>query len=178
MKRWLRRLLISVLLVFPVIFVALSYLEDLAETGSEGPGGIIASMLNLPQLAINLATAGGYAGIFSLMLLEAAAFPVPSEIILPLAGYLVSRWSIAVLAGCCVQHSGCHHRLIHRLLSRLETWWPLSKRTGKVTLHRCKAPEENPRLVREVWACYGCIIPVGPRGASFDFVSSRRIQDE
>jgi membrane protein DedA with SNARE-associated domain len=34
---------------------------------------------------------GGYAGIFSLMLLEAAAFPVPSEIILPLAGYLVSR---------------------------------------------------------------------------------------
>lgn len=94
MKRWLRRLLISVLLVFPVIFVALSYLEDLAETGSEGPGGIIASMLNLPQLAINLATEGGYAGIFSLMLLEAAAFPVPSEIILPLAGYLVSRGAL------------------------------------------------------------------------------------
>ena len=95
MKRWVRKLLITALLVLPVIFIALSYLEDLAETGAEGPvGGIISSMLNLPQLAINLATAGGYAGIFSLMLLEAAAFPVPSEIILPLAGYLVSRGAL------------------------------------------------------------------------------------
>src|SRR5208337_5194476 len=92
MRRWLRKLLMTALLVFPVIFIALDYLEDLTETGSEGPvGGIISSMLNLPQLVINLVTAGGYAGIFSLMLLEAAAFPVPSEIIIPLAGYLVSR---------------------------------------------------------------------------------------
>jgi membrane protein DedA with SNARE-associated domain len=95
MRRPLRKLLISALLVVPVIFIALSYLEDLAETGAEGPvGGIISSMLNLPQLVIDLATAGGYAGIFSLMLLEAAAFPVPSEIILPLAGYLVSRGAL------------------------------------------------------------------------------------
>ena len=92
MRRWVRNLLITILLVFPVIVIALSYLEDLAETGAEGPvEGIISSALNLPQFVINLATAGGYAGIFSLMLLEAAAFPIPSEIILPLAGYLVSR---------------------------------------------------------------------------------------
>lgn len=95
MKRWVRKFLITALLVFPVIFIALSYLEDLAETGAEGPvGGIISSVSNLPQLVINLASAGGYAGIFSLMLLEAAAFPVPSEIILPLAGYLVSRGAL------------------------------------------------------------------------------------
>lgn len=73
----------------------LVYLEDLTETGAEGPvGGIILSLLNLPQLVINLATVGGYAGIFALMLLEAAAFPIPSEIILPLAGYLVSRGAL------------------------------------------------------------------------------------
>jgi len=95
MRRWLRKSLITALLVFPVLFVALSYLEDLAETGSEGPvGGIISSMLNLPQLVISVATAGGYAGIFALMLLEAAALPIPSEIILPLAGYLVSRGAL------------------------------------------------------------------------------------
>jgi len=92
MRRWVRNLLIVVLLAFPFVFIALDYLEDLTETGSEGPlEGIISSMLNLPHLVINLATAGGYGGIFALMLLEAAAFPVPSEIILPLAGYLVSR---------------------------------------------------------------------------------------
>jgi|GEM_PF-96513 membrane protein DedA with SNARE-associated domain len=92
MKRWIRNLLIIALLAFPFAFIALDYLEDLTETGSGSPvEEIISSMLNLPQLVINLATVGGYTGIFALMLLEAAAFPVPSEIILPLAGYLVSR---------------------------------------------------------------------------------------
>jgi len=95
MKRWARKLLITLLLMFPVVFTALSYLEDLAESGAEGPaGGIIALMSNLPRIVIDLATAGGYAGIFALMLLEAAAFPVPSEVILPLAGYLVSQGTL------------------------------------------------------------------------------------
>ncbi|MGA8903448.1 MAG: DedA family protein [Candidatus Bathyarchaeia archaeon] len=95
MKRWTRKLLITLLLMFPVVFTVLSYLEDLAESGAEGPaGGIIALMSNLPRIVINLATAGGYAGIFALMLLEAAAFPVPSEVILPLAGYLVSQGTL------------------------------------------------------------------------------------
>ncbi|MGD0177375.1 MAG: DedA family protein [Candidatus Bathyarchaeia archaeon] len=95
MKRWARKLLITLLLMFPVVFTVLSYLEDLAESGAEGPaGGIIALMSNLPRIVIDLATAGGYAGIFALMLLEAAAFPVPSEVILPLAGYLVSQGTL------------------------------------------------------------------------------------
>ncbi len=95
MKRWARKFLITLLLMFPVVFTVLSYLEDLAESGAEGPaGGIIALMSNLPRIVIDLATAGGYAGIFALMLLEAAAFPVPSEIILPLAGYLVSQGTL------------------------------------------------------------------------------------
>jgi len=179
MRRWIRKLLISALLVFPVIFIALTYLEDLTETGSEGPvGGIISSMLNLPQLVINLATAGGYAGIFSLMLLEAAAFPVPSEIILPLAGYLVSRgtlqfWLVvaystaAAIIGSFIDYflgwklgspflSG-HARLPYidaRHLQRTRVWF---ERYGPIA---------------------GCIIAVGPRGASLDFVSSRRIQNE
>jgi membrane protein DedA with SNARE-associated domain len=95
MRHSLRNLLIICLAVFPIAFIAVSYIEDLTETGSEGPiGGMIASMLNLPQFVINLAATGGYAGIFALMLLEAAAFPLPSEIILPLAGYLVSQGTL------------------------------------------------------------------------------------
>ncbi len=84
-----RRLLISILLLFPVVIVSLSYLEDVAEAG--GAGGIISLISNLPRSVIGTATAAGYAGIFVLMLLEAAALPIPSEIILPLAGYLVSQ---------------------------------------------------------------------------------------
>jgi len=43
----------------------------------------------LPRLVINFAAESGYLGVFVLMLLEAAALPIPSEIVLPFAGYLV-----------------------------------------------------------------------------------------
>lgn len=103
MKRWTRKVLITILLVFPAAFILVSYLEDLAETGAEGSAGIIPLLSNVPRVVVNLATAGGYAGIFSLMLLEAAALPIPSEIILPLAGYLVSQgtlefWSVVLIS--------------------------------------------------------------------------------
>jgi len=95
MKPWIRNALIAVLVVFPVLFIVASYLEDLVETGGrEGTGVIIALITGLPTAAINLASGAGYLGIFSLMLLESAAFPVPSEIILPLAGYLVFRGTL------------------------------------------------------------------------------------
>lgn len=103
MKRWGRKLLVTILLIFPAAFILVSYLEDLAETGAEGPAGIIGLVSSLPRIVIDLATAGGYLGIFILMLLEAAAFPVPSEVILPLAGYLVSQgtlefWAVVLIS--------------------------------------------------------------------------------
>jgi len=92
MKRWLRNLLVGLMVVFPVVFVATDYLEDLTETGGpERSGGLIPLITNIPTNIIQLVSGAGYLGVFALMLLEAAAFPVPSEIILPLAGYLVSR---------------------------------------------------------------------------------------
>jgi membrane protein DedA with SNARE-associated domain len=90
LKHWARNTLAAALLIFPVLFVAVSYLEDLAETGGEGGAQGVASLVtNLPGNAIVFASHSGYAGIFILMLLEAAALPVPSEIVLPFAGYLV-----------------------------------------------------------------------------------------
>ena len=90
MRRPIRNLLIALIAVFPVVFTVTSYLEDLAESsGQEGSYVIINMITGLPTRILNLASGAGYSGIFLLMLLESAAFPVPSEIILPLAGYLV-----------------------------------------------------------------------------------------
>ena len=103
MRRWLRNLLVAVLLIFPVVFVSLSYIEDVAETNVQGgPQGILSLVTNLPKHAITFASEAGYVGIFVLMLAEAAAFPIPSEIILPFAGYLVYRgtldfWTVILL---------------------------------------------------------------------------------
>jgi membrane protein DedA with SNARE-associated domain len=92
MKLWVRNLLLIALLVFPILVVSLSYLEDVAETGGQGNvEGLMSLVADMPRLVIGLVSQAGYEGIFALMLLEAAAFPVPSELILPLAGYLVYR---------------------------------------------------------------------------------------
>jgi len=85
-RRWVRNALILLLLVFPVVFVSLTYLEDIAETNEQYRAqGMVLFIASLPRRAIGLAAGGGYVGVFVLMLLEAAAFPIPSEIILPFA---------------------------------------------------------------------------------------------
>jgi membrane protein DedA with SNARE-associated domain len=116
MKPWVRNFLIIILLVFPIVVVSLNYLEDVAETGGEGGvEGLISLVADVPKHVISLASEAGYAGIFALMLLEASALPVPSELILPFAGYLVYRgyldfwlvilWStVAALIGSFVDY--------------------------------------------------------------------------
>ncbi len=52
---------------------------------------------------VNLLYQTGYAGVFLLMVAESATLPVPSEVVLPLAGFLVSQgrlefWSTVAVA--------------------------------------------------------------------------------
>ena len=90
MRRWVRIFVVTVLLVLPFVVVSVDYLEDIAEAYGEGvANGVISLIINLPRNAISLALEAGYVGIFILMLMESAALPIPSEIILPFAGYLV-----------------------------------------------------------------------------------------
>ena len=55
------------------------------------------------DFAANLLYQSGYLGIFVLMLMESATLPIPSEVVLPLGGYLVSKgqlefWTTVVAA--------------------------------------------------------------------------------
>jgi membrane protein DedA with SNARE-associated domain len=55
------------------------------------------------SLALNLLSQWGYAGVFVLMTLEGATLPVPSEIVLPLTGFLVYQhnmdfWTAVIVA--------------------------------------------------------------------------------
>lgn len=57
----------------------------------------------LSHAMVNLVTNFGYGGVFIAMVLQSACIPLPSEVILPLAGYLVfigkfSYWKITLLA--------------------------------------------------------------------------------
>lgn len=88
-------LLVLGLVLIPVVVVSLTYLEDMAElSGETGREGMVTFVANLPKHVLDFASATGYLGILVLMLLEAAALPVPSEIVLPFAGYLVSKGTL------------------------------------------------------------------------------------
>lgn len=66
---------------------------------------MIHQLLNwLGGLATQLIESMGYAGVFFGMLVESAGIPLPSEVIMPFAGYLVSLgkmnlWVVGVLGG-------------------------------------------------------------------------------
>ncbi len=58
----------------------------------------------LAQLAIQVISLLGYFGIFALMALESTFFPIPSELVMPFAGYLAFQgkmnfWLVALLGG-------------------------------------------------------------------------------
>src|SRR2546428_8662685 len=59
---------------------------------------------------VNLLYQTGYVGVFLLMVMESATLPVPSEVVLPLGGYLVSQgrlefWSTVAVGA--VGRMGC-----------------------------------------------------------------------
>ncbi|MDA4110920.1 MAG: DedA family protein [Thaumarchaeota archaeon] len=55
------------------------------------------------NFALSLIVNSGYSGVFVLMVLESATLPVPSEVVLPIAGWLVSKnilnfWVVVIVA--------------------------------------------------------------------------------
>jgi membrane protein DedA with SNARE-associated domain len=95
MRHLIREILITLAAVFPAVFIAASYLEDLAETGGQEGFGVMAALITgLPSHLIVVASNAGYPGVFLLTLLDSAGFPLPSEIVLPLAGYLVFQGTL------------------------------------------------------------------------------------
>ena len=60
------------------------------------------------EFIIHLMTAGGYLGLCALMAIESACIPLPSEIILPFAGFLVSQGRMNLLLVATVGALGCN----------------------------------------------------------------------
>ncbi len=56
---------------------------------------------------LNLIEAGGYPGVFLLMTLESACMPVPSEIVMPFAGYLTLKGEMQIHLVAIAGTLGC-----------------------------------------------------------------------
>ena len=88
----------------------------------------------LAEFAVRVIESGGYAGLALLMAAESMVLPVPSEAVMPFAGYVVSAgdmtWAGAVLASSLGSLLGCWLSYLmgrHGLL-------PLIERYGKYVL--------------------------------------------
>lgn len=57
---------------------------------------------------VEIISAGGLPGILLLMALESACIPIPSEIIMPFAGYLVSQGQFSLVAVATAGALGCN----------------------------------------------------------------------
>jgi membrane protein DedA with SNARE-associated domain len=88
----------------------------------------------LVQFVTHVIEAGGYAGIVALMGIESACIPLPSEIIMPFAGYLVYKGSFTLLWVATAGALGCN-------VGSLVAYWigawggrPLVERYGRWVL--------------------------------------------
>ena len=93
----------------------------------------------LAGLIIATISAGGYLGIVGLMAIESACIPIPSEIIMPFSGYLVSTGRFDLLLVATAGAVGCNRR-IDACLFRWPLWRPAAHRKMG-SLH----PDEPPR---------------------------------
>jgi membrane protein DedA with SNARE-associated domain len=89
------QLLVLAFVVFVVLVILLDTLEDTSIEGGSFKGTPLEALLSavtmITQSVTSTISSWGYAGIFSLMLIEASSLPVPSEVILPFSGYLISQ---------------------------------------------------------------------------------------
>jgi membrane protein DedA with SNARE-associated domain len=82
-----RYLVVVALVVFFLSLVEITHVFPLPFESAVG-GAFASSLVSVSSL-VNLVSKVGYAGLFALMVLESASFPIPSEVVLPFTGYLV-----------------------------------------------------------------------------------------
>jgi len=135
---WLRRkapqLIVVAIAIFAVVYILFDFFEDVVIGGAPvSSEPIISLILSITRGVTGAVRTWGYSGIFGLMLLESSSLPIPSEVILPFAGYLASTgqldfWvtvalaTVAGLAGSLIDYyiglKGVQSLLKHKILGK------------------------------------------------------------
>ena len=129
------QLIVAAIAIAVVVYLLFEILEDVftgAPSVTSGP--LISAIISLTHNVKDTVHSWGYIGIFVLMLLESSSVPIPSEVILPFAGYLVSTgqlnmWitvtvaTVAGIAGSLVDYyiglKGVQSLARHKILGRV-----------------------------------------------------------
>jgi membrane protein DedA with SNARE-associated domain len=133
LKRRALLLIMAALAIALIVYIAIELLSDLWVKASWTSGPLVSAIINFTKSATLTVRSWGYFGVFGLMLLEASSLPIPSEVILPFSGYLVSLgtlnfWitltvaTVAAIAGSLIDYyiglKGIEALTKYRLLGR------------------------------------------------------------
>jgi membrane protein DedA with SNARE-associated domain len=99
---WLRRkapqLIVAALIAIVVAYLIFEISEDvLVNSSSWTSGPVIGAIISLKDDVKATISSWGYAGVFFLMLLESSSLPIPSEVILPFAGFLAFKTELNIV---------------------------------------------------------------------------------
>jgi len=91
LRRKAPQILAAAIIIIIVVYVLFEFLADVFVEGSSLTSGpLVSAIISLTGNVKNTVSSWGYPGIFVLMVLESSSLPIPSEVILPFSGYLVS----------------------------------------------------------------------------------------
>jgi membrane protein DedA with SNARE-associated domain len=91
LRRKAPQLIVAAIALILIAYVAFEILEDVLIEGAPITSDPwISAIISFTKDVTATVSSWGYPGIFGLMLLESSSLPVPSEVMLPFAGYLVS----------------------------------------------------------------------------------------
>jgi len=89
LRRKMPQLIVVAIAIIVVLYFVIDFLDDVVIEGAPVTSEPIVSLiLSITRGVTATVQAFGYPGIFGLMLLESSSLPIPSEVILPFAGYL------------------------------------------------------------------------------------------
>ena len=92
LRRKAPQLIIAGIAIAIIVYVLFEILEDVFIEGAPMTSGpLISAVISLTHNVKDTVQSWGYSGVFVLMLLESSSLPIPSEVVLPFAGYLISK---------------------------------------------------------------------------------------
>ncbi|HET8535078.1 MAG TPA: DedA family protein [Sphingomicrobium sp.] len=100
----------------------------------------------LAGFIIAVISAGGYLGVVLLMAIESACIPLPSEIVMPFAGYLVSTGQFNLIAAATAGAIGCNLGSTIAYYVAVYGGRPVIERWGRYVLIRTSDLDRAERL--------------------------------
>ena len=85
---------ITLLLLLVIILIIIELTEDVVVENSLADGPLISAIMHFTSDVTTIISSWGYPGIFGLMILESSSLPLPSEVVLPFAGYLIFKGNL------------------------------------------------------------------------------------